>query len=308
MTSDDILSTATRGLPRVALVTCADLPGLDPDDRLLVPELAARGVEAVPAAWDDPAVDWSGFALSVLRSAWDYPGRRAEFLAWAHRVPRLANPAELVGWNTDKRYLVDLAVAGVPTVPTAWLEPGAGVSLPERGHHVIKPAVGAGSLDTGRYDYADSRERSLARSHVHRLHAAGRVVMLQPYLHAVDTDGESALLYLDGRYSHAIRKGAMLDGPDTVVDGLYRPETVTPREPSAAERRVADAALAAAARATGQAVAPLYARVDLIPDEHGQPLLVELELAEPSLFLGTSQGAAGRLAEAIARRLPAMVR
>ena len=308
MTFHENPSTATRGRPRVALVTCAELPDLDPDDRLLTVPLAQRGIEARPVVWDDPDVDWPDFHLVLLRSVWDYPARRAEFLDWARRIPRLANPAGVVAWNTDKRYLDDLAAAGVPTVPTSWLEPGADWSAPDDGHHVVKPAIGAGSLDTGRYDHADARERSLARSHVHRLHTAGRLVMLQPYLHGVDSEGETALLYLDGRYSHAIRKGAMLDGPDQRFDGLYRPERITAREPTPEQRRVADAALAAVARATGEAVAPLYARVDLIPGEHGEPLVTEVELTEPSLFLGTAPGAARRFADAIARRLPVPAR
>jgi hypothetical protein len=303
VTTDDNLSAATRGQPRVALVTCRGLPDLDPDDRDLVPALAALGIDARPAVWDDPAQDWAAFDQVVLRSTWDYAPRRAEFLDWARHVPRLANPAGVVAWNTDKRYLDELAAEGVPTVPTAWLAPGVAAALPGGGHHVLKPAVGAGSVDTGRYDLGDPRESDLAVAHVRQLHAAGRTVMLQPYLHAVDTDGETALLYLAGRYSHAVRKGPMLDGPDHGFEGLFRPEEITARQPTPAQRAVADAALAAACRRTGLAEPPLYARVDLIPGPDGSPVLVELELTEPSLFLGYAEGAARRFAAAIAARL-----
>ncbi|GAA1791440.1 hypothetical protein GCM10009682_11810 [Luedemannella flava] len=232
----------------------------------------------------------------MLRSPWDYSRRRDEFVAWAATVPALANPAATVAWNTDKRYLAELAAAGVPVVPTTWLSPGDPVELPADGEWVIKPAVSAGSVDTGRYNLTDPSHRALALSHVARLVEAGRVTMLQPYLPAVDTYGETALLYLGGRYSHAIRKGPMLDGPDLGVEGLYKEEAITPRTPTDAERAVADAVLAAV---PGGADHLLYARVDLIPGPDGSPLLVELELTEPSLFLGYADGAADRLATAI---------
>src|SRR3712207_4018119 len=100
--------------------------GLDPDDELVIGPLKERGLRAEPAVWDAPAVDWAAFDLAVLRSTWDYYQRRADFLAWAETVPRLLNPAAVLRWNTDKRYLRDLAAAGVPIVPTDWVEPGAG--------------------------------------------------------------------------------------------------------------------------------------------------------------------------------------
>ncbi|MFD0971031.1 ATP-grasp domain-containing protein [Plantactinospora endophytica] len=281
------------------------MPGLDPDDRLLLPPLAQRGIRAEAAIWDDPDVDWAGYALAVLRSPWDYPTRRAEFVAWTRTVPRLANPADLVRWNTDKRYLRELASAGVPTVPTTWLGPDDDWTLPaEPGEYVVKPVVGAGSLDAGRYDLADAAQRELAGTHVKRLRAAGRWVMVQPYLSAVDTAGETGLLFFAGpdglRFSHAVRKGPMLVGPDYGVDGLFRPEQITPRTPAAAELAVAERVLAALPSGPDR---PLYARVDLIPGPDGAPVLVEVELTEPSLFLGHAPDAADRLADAIAARL-----
>jgi hypothetical protein len=291
---------ATRANPRVALVTCAELPDLEADDRLVIEPLAARGVRAEPAVWDDPRVDWAVYDLAVLRSPWDYVGRREAFVEWAHRVPRLANPAEVVAWNTEKTYLEMLAADGVPVVPTDWVRPGESWERPAAGEYVVKPAIGAGSRDTGRYDLADPTHSDLAAAHVARLQAAGRLVMVQPYLAAVDTDGETALLFIGGEFSHAIRKGAMLAGPDLPGSGLYRPERITARQPSPAQAEVAEKVLAAI---PGGAAGLLYARVDLIPGPDGSPVLVELELTEPSLFLDRSAGAAERLADAIAGRV-----
>lgn len=297
---------AARESSRVALVTCAALPDLDPDDRPLPALLARHGVDARPVVWDDPEVDWAGYDLAVLRSPWDYPARRAEFLAWAGTVPRLIHPAHLVSWNTDKRYLVDLDMLGVPVVPTTWVGPEDGWEPPESGQWVVKPAVGAGSRDAGRYQLSDPEQRAAAVAHVARLRATGRLVMVQPYLTAVDGYGETGLVFLaDPRqgglgYSHAIRKGPMLTGPDPADRGLYRPERIVPRQPTAAELATARRVLAAVPGGPDQL---LYARVDLIPGPDGRPVLVELEITEPSLFLRHGSGAAARFAAAIAARV-----
>ncbi|WP_129669663.1 ATP-grasp domain-containing protein [Phytoactinopolyspora endophytica] len=300
-------------MPRIALVTCSELAGLDDDDRLLLAPLADRGIEAVPAVWDDPAVDWASFDVAVLRSTWDYTSRRDDFLAWADSVPHLLNPPDVVRWNTDKRYLRDLEAAGVPVVTTRWIDSGDTVELPgerdsqsgpqanpARGanEYVIKPSVGAGSGDTGRYRVDDPSHFELAGEHVDRLLGRGATVMIQPYLSAVDAFGETAMLYMAGEFSHAIRKGPMLKGPDRGMDGLFRPEDITSRTASDVERKTADAVLGAVPGTADL----LYARVDLIPGADGTPVLLELELTEPSLFLEHCAGAAERFAEAIAAR------
>lgn len=282
-------------------MTCREFDRLDADDRLVIPELAALGVRAEPAVWTDPAVDWDSYDLAVVRSTWDYVDSRGDFLAWARSVPRLANSAEVMRWNTDKRYLRELAEAGVPVVPTQWFEPGDNLRLPERGAYVIKPSIGAGARDAGRFDLAEPAERELAHKHGQRLLDRGATVMVQPYLNAVDEAGETALLHFGGQLSHAIRKSALLSGPGTEVAGLFREERITPRDSSAAETAVAAAVLAAVPPDLSAGL--LYARVDLVPDVSGQPVLLELELSEPSLFLAHDPGAAGRFATAICAHL-----
>ncbi|MBB4694186.1 ATP-grasp domain-containing protein [Paractinoplanes abujensis] len=295
---------ATRDHSRVALVTCDLFPDLWDDDHPLRDALRGRGLEVDAVRWDDPAADWATYDLAVIRSPWDYVPRRDQFIAWAHSVPRLLNPAGVLEWNTDKRYLSRLAQAGLPVTPTGFVAPGQAWTPPTTGEWVVKPTVSAGSQDTGRYRLPAQRE--LAEAHVARLTAAGRTAMVQPYLTAVDDLGETALIYLPDAtgaltFSHAIRKGPMLTGPD---EGTIDPgsEQIDPRTPSAAERRTADRVLG---HIPGGAERLLYARVDLIPGPDGEPLLVELELAEPSLFLreGETAGATHRLAEAITSRL-----
>jgi hypothetical protein len=289
-------------MPLVALATCAALPDLDEDERLVVAPLAARGIRAVPAVWDDPAVAWAGFDLVVIRSTWDYTARREEFVAWARRVPRLANPADIITWNTDKHYLAELSAAGIPVVPTAWMEPGDAFELPAAGRHVVKPAVGAGSLDAATYLLGDPTQAAAARQHAERLLASFRSVMVQPYLSTIDMAGETGLVFVRGEFSHAINKSAMLGdhGRDEVA-GLYKAETITADQPTAAEMALARRVLAAT---PGGAARLTYARIDLVPAEvTGEPLLIELELTEPSLFMATAPGSEERFAEAIVAAL-----
>lgn len=283
--------------PRIALATCAAYPHIDDDAPLLAEALRTRGVEATTEVWTDDGVRWDDYAAVVVRGTWDYPPQRDRFLAWAVEVAavsRLANAPEVLRWNTDKTYLRELATAGVPVVTTSWLAPGDAVALPPAGEYVVKPAVSAGSKDTGRYVAGEHDDR--ARDHVQALLDAGRTVMVQPYLEAVDTHGETALLFFAGRYSHAIRKGPLLTAGMELVDGTYAEETVDPRQPTVEERRVADAVLDALPWDRGSLA---YARVDLVPSADG-PVLLELELAEPSMFLQHDTGAADRFAAALA--------
>ena len=294
----------------IGIATCAELPDLDEDERRLLDALTALGAEAVPAVWDDPLIDWSSFDAVILRATWDYSRRIEEFIAWTRRVASvsiLLNPADIVEWNTNKRYLTDLATAGVPVVPTVFVEvpQSSSVSVswePPAGfaEFVVKPVVSAGSRDTMRYSPVTSGDAP--DLHVRRLLAAGEAVMIQPYLEAVDTIGETALVFIGGEFSHAVCKGQMLrlDTEGEKVAGLYVVEEITPRSPSQAERVVAGAALAAIPGGLGRV---LYARVDLIPDASGAPVVLELELTEPSLFFQHDDTAAPRLAAALLARL-----
>jgi hypothetical protein len=287
----------------VAFATCAELTDLDEDTRRLIEPLAARGVAATPAIWDDVNVDWTRFNLVVVRSCWDYVPRRSAFLEWACRLPHLANPAAVLAWNTDKRYLRDLADCGVPVMPTTWVNPEQAWAAPESGSWVIKPAVSIASLDAGRYRIDDSDERRLAIDHVRRLQAAGRVVMVQPYFAGVDDEGETALVYVRGMFSHAVRKGPVLTGPDEGIDRRFQPQgglNLRVHQPSSAQFAAANQVLGAV---PGGCDALLYARVDLVPGADGNPVLMELELTEPQLYFSYEFGAADRMAAAISARV-----
>jgi hypothetical protein len=277
----------------VAIVTCQVLPEPDPDESLLMHALTDEGLQPTLVAWEDEGVDWGGFDLAVLRSAWNYIEHLDAFLEWAVRagtVTHLYNPVEVVQWNTHKGYLRDLAKRGVPVVPTAWLGVGEEVPLADlmadRGWHdvVAKPVVGAGSFLTDRI----TNPATPQAQQFWRTLCDGREVMVQPYLPSVEGYGERSLIWIDGELTHSVRKSPRLaDAQESVSEAL----------PIAhAERELAEAVIADIPQSL------LYARIDLIRDEHDQPLLAELELVEPSLFLKQEPAALKRLVRGIAAR------
>jgi glutathione synthase/RimK-type ligase-like ATP-grasp enzyme len=294
-------------LPRpIALVSARAARDLDEDLLPLLAALHARRLPVEVVDWDDERADWSRYALALLRSTWDYTTRLDEFLAWLGRaasLTRLHNPPEVVRWNVDKHYLAELGRLNVAVVPSLFVEPGQAAHgalreflelQPER-ELVVKPAVGAGSRDAQRY----GRDEGAAISaHIERLLAGQRSVLLQPYLARIDEQGETALIFFDGRLSHAIRKAALLQRGTQPTRALFAAEKIEPRAPGADELELAGRVLAALPFRM-----PLYARVDLIRDAGGAPRLLELELTEPSLFFNCAPGAAERCAAAVAARL-----
>ncbi|MFC4059311.1 RimK family alpha-L-glutamate ligase [Planomonospora corallina] len=269
----------------VAYVTYADPEGLDDEKEPALAAWAGAGISGRAVRWDDPEADWSVFDLVVVRSAWDYVDRRAEFLAWARRVEsvtRLANPAAVLERNTDKTYLRDLPV---PIIPTWWVAPGRAADLPGLGEYVVKPAISAGARDTIR-----TTDRDKAAEHAARLAAEGRTAMVQPYLDMVEAEGETSLLYFGGRLSHAVRRNPMLAG------GTAAPDADNAR---AELRDPAPDQVALAERVLAEFPGLLYARVDLVRLPDGSPALIEVELTEPYLFLRYAPGAADALARAV---------
>lgn len=268
--------------PRIVLASCPQLVDGDGDDDGIVEALRRRGLHARWMSWDDPRTEAAD--LVILRAAWDYAERREEFLAWTGRVRNLLNPPALVAWNSDKHYLRDLAAAGVPTLPSAFLEPGQAAAVPSAladAEVVVKPAVGAGSIDTLRFG-----DSAAAAEHAAVMLEKGRSVVVQAYDPRV-RDGETALVFLSGEQSHAFTKGPILppDGksPELDASGVYARERLAPADPDFELWDLGYAALDAACGAVGVARDELlYARVDVIggaPD----PVLLELELIEPAL-------------------------
>jgi hypothetical protein len=289
------------GAMRVALATCSNLPDWEVDDRPLHEAFVARGIEIAQPVWDDPEVDWPCFDACLIRTTWDYMEKRDVFVAWAERVEtrtRLFNAASIVRWNTHKTYLRDLASHGVAVAPTIWLEPGrpadANALLAERGwpRAFIKPMIGATARETLRFD-TDARGIAAAQGHLDRL-LPHEGVMIQPYLGRVETEGEISAIFVDGRFTHGVRK-VPVPGDYRVQDDFGAHDE--PRSFAPAELDLARGILDLV---EGDLV---YARADFLRDDDGALLLSELELVEPSLFFRHGPAAAGALAEAVCRRI-----
>lgn len=290
----------------VGLATCAALPGGWSDDALLVEALRARGADVRFEVWDDSAVDWSSFDLVMVRSTWDYTRRRNEFLDWARSLGgMLHNPAEVIEWNSDKRYLADLEAAGIATVPTRYVGPGD--PLPRLdGEVVIKPAVSAGARDTGRFGPAAHDD---ANALLARICADGGTAMVQPYLGAIEEQGETSIVCFEAWESHVLRKREVLgadevaplaEGPITAAAVMFDPELVGAGEATEQERELARQVLEELRRRFSSP--PLYARVDMIPGPGGDPVLLELEAVEPTLYFETRPGSEKTLAAAMLAR------
>ena len=284
---------------RVALATYDAAPDLAPDDQLLAAALERAGIRATPVVWSDRSVAWHSFDAVVIRSCWDYHRRHGEFVAWldALDVSRLPvwNPTPMVRWNSDKRYLIDLARRGVATVPTRIVERGSAVRVRDIAHaegwtrFVVKPAVSASAHETHAMDLPLGAEDHAA---IERVVAHGDA-LVQPFVDEVTTDGELSLIFFDGEFSHAAIKRSRRGDfrVQTEHGGTVAPIDVVP-------------AIIAEARRSLDALdeLPLYARVDGVGDERAFRLM-ELELIEPNVFLGAADGSADRFAAAIVGRL-----
>jgi len=285
---------------RLALATCAHLPGVHPDDVHLAKALSRLGIEPVACTWSDPAVDWSSFDAVLIRTTWDYFQRYDEFLQWLDRVPvPTINERALLRWNSDKRYLLELAQLGVDIVP-ARVAPAA--QLPAllasmRGQDlVVKPTVSGGAWNTVRGVAGEaSFKRAIADL------PPGYDYIVQAFVPQVARDGEWSLLFFDGAFSHAVLKRA--------ASGEFRVQTqfggsVEPLEPSFAMLASAQQALAAVSALGFKDHA--YARVDGVMVD-GRFRLMELEMIEPALFLAHRPDAAEHFAGLLENRVRHLV-
>lgn len=276
-------------MANIALVTATSLPKPDLESHLLLEAFRRRDVSATLVPWD-AAFDWTSSDLVVIRTPWDYFQRLDEFLQWAEyvdSVTNLVNPAKVLRWNTHKSYLLDLAAAGVPVVPTQVLPKGTdSVSpdqLPTEAEVVVKPAVSIGAIGALRA-YANDPQTA---AHIIELAAAGDV-LVQPFVPSVLESGETSLMFARGQLSHAVQK---IPSPGEYRVQDHHGGSVHLHRATADEIAIALAAL----DVTPSTVT--YARVDLVSTDRG-PIVMELELVEPALFLDVDTSSPATFADA----------
>ncbi|MEQ9401268.1 MAG: hypothetical protein RJQ04_19030 [Longimicrobiales bacterium] len=271
--------------PDLHLATCRSLPDGDPDTRRLASHLRGQGLAVEVVVWDDPAVDWEAPGLTLIRSTWDYHERRDAFVRWVRSVPRLHNPAALVEWNTDKRYLIDLS-ATLPVVESELLVDPTPRRVAGRmdalglDEAVLKPTFGLDGHGVMR----------VGRDGVGPLPGAW---LLQPFVEEASREGETSVVVIDGHPSHAVLRRPPPDDFRAQERLGGRVEAVDP-EPDVS-------ALALRAVQTLDPV-PLYARVDVVR-RGGTPVIMELELVEPSLFFDHGPAGLDAMTRALQARL-----
>lgn len=314
-TADAMGATRSNASHLIALATDGRTTDLAPDDAVALTALANRNLAPVEAvAWDAPHVEWSRYHAVLIRSTWDYHLRLDAFLDWAQNVEAagvaLWNPAAVIRWNADKRYLREIERAGVPVVPTRWIHRGTqgegGSVLRDTGWRrvVVKPSVSATAFRTS---VTDARSVDADPELLAGVLAQGDA-MLQPFLPEVCETGEWSFMYFATRdgdlgFSHAVLKRPAAG--DFRVQDQFGGVAVAARPPDALVHQATEAAAAVARAAPGPL---LYARIDGVESggDHAPPgtfLLMEAELIEPVLFLGAEPDAANRFAAAIARRV-----
>jgi hypothetical protein len=288
----------------IALATCAEVP-VEADEAPLDEALAQAGVPFEWVVWDDPGVDWARFAGVLVRTTWDYTDKIDAFRAWAvevDRVTALWNPAPVLVWNSHKRYLAELAARGVDVVPTVLVPAGAAVDVADLPAGpdglVVKPAESVGAIGLTRWP-AGASGAAGATGAVAALHDEGQDVLVQPLLRSIAEAGETSLIVVDGEVSHAVRK---VPAPGDIRSQPEWGSDVTAVAPSVAEVALGRRALEVAADLVGIDPATIaYARVDSVT-HGGVPVLMELELIEPDLYLAYDDRAAARVVAAVARR------
>lgn len=296
---------------QIAFATTTDdvLKGEDTDRDFHDEAFARAGIALDHVVWWESGIPWSAYQLVVIRSPWDYVERLAEFRRWLHAVDGLGtlrNPAPLVEWNLDKNYLLDLAASGIPITPTQIVSDPAGIRRALAsidGEVVVKPVISAGSRKTGRFAHDDQRALALAEE----ILSQGTGAMIQPCVTSVGTDGETSAILFNGEISHAVRKGPILAMGGGFLGGQYA-EEVTPASLTAQQREIVSETATVlnglGSGRFGMASPILYGRIDLVTLDDGSEAVLEVELAEPSLFLSTDPESAGRFVDAVQEHVP----
>jgi glutathione synthase/RimK-type ligase-like ATP-grasp enzyme len=284
---------------KIAIVTCADLPELFGGEQLLPPALRLHGVDVDICIWNDANVQWQQYDAVVIRCPWDYYEHFSSYMAWLNELERqdilVLNDIPTMRWNLNKKYLLELAQRGVAIIPTLLLSKSDQRSLTDimntQGWNevVIKPIESAGAWRTLKVTQKNVAESEIIFANWRNEHD----YLCQPFMPEIVEVGEWSLIYFNGEYSHSLIKCAKKD--DFRVQSDHG-GTCHVQEAPEHLRLQANMILQAIP------TMPCYARVDGVVRDR-QLLLMEIELAEPELFLELKEDAADQFAKAIIQNL-----
>jgi len=300
----------TTRKPKIGLISCKDLLGEeDPDITQVLTAISSAKMQPSLISWDDPNIDFSTFDICLLKTPWNYCNNHQAFIDWAKRVAtqtQLFNSPDIIQWNSDKHYLEELSSIGIPTVPTIFVDRGAQYSgnkcftALKTDRIVVKPCISAGSQNTRAFDMQniDMANTFLANQ------LKARDMMIQPFVKSVESFGEQSYIWIDGQMQHTLRKYPRFDGDaekmPTPVESNEAELSLTTQVMSFICERFAkqsDNNLA------GPLGTPLYARIDMVRNDNDMPLVAELELIEPSLYLHLADSALRHYVDAIFDRV-----
>lgn len=294
-------------MPKIAFLACPDtLPGSptrrpDAFEHDLLFDAIAAGLagraELVALDWRAPLAELAAFDLAYLGTPWDYTEAKDEFLERLEALEAagvvVANPVEVIRWNSDKLYLKELAARGAVSIPTLWPDSAGPADVLAAFDHfgcdrlVVKRRVGAGAIGQ------DSFSRDAPPPADWRMDQAA---MIQPFLPAIQSEGEHSFIFVDGQFSHGLIKQA--SGGDYRIQSLYGGIEIAV-EPAPADRQAAEAVMAM----LPFAAAPLYARIDMVRLESGALAVIEAEVIEPYLYPLQGPEFGRRMADAILARI-----
>ncbi len=239
--------------------------------------LAGRA-ELTAIDWRAPLAELTAFDLAYLGTPWDYTEAKDEFLMRLAALEAagviVCNPVEVIRWNADKLYLRELEQRGAPSIPTLWPECAgpdevrAAFDQFSCERVVVKRRVGAGAIGQDSFTRANPPPADWR---------IDQPAMIQPFLPAIQREGELSFIFVGGRLSHALAKRAQ--------PGEYRIQSLyggieEALHPAPADRAAAEAVMTMLPFDEP----PLYARIDMVRMDSGQLAVIEAELIEPYLY------------------------
>ena len=269
------------------------------EEQLIKESLESNGLKVDVTYWSNKSYDWTSTKSAVFRTVWDYFVNFEKFYSWLNKIKdqtKLINSYELVNWNINKKYLLDLESNGINIVPTRLIKKGSTetlksiCSIENYGDIVIKPAISAAAYQTYKITSNEVNNYEDLFSDL----TQEKDMLVQPFFEQITSLGEASLMIFDGNFSHAILKRAR-EGDFRVQDDFGG--TVECYIPT--EKEISFALDVISACKTK----PSYGRVDIVWDKSKEVYLSELELFEPELWFRENSKSAGMLAEAVKKVL-----